>query len=283
MNYFKKIPTINYQGKLAKNLLARAKFSDETRSNKLIFHKYTTGELDRVDNLSNDYYESPGYSWLVWFSNEVIDPYYDMALSELDFIKYVNKKYGSVERSARKIMEFRLDWNTIEPELNPVQFRSAGVKKKYYEPVLDQDLIVTKYVVRKTDLNVSTNKIIQLSLTGIEGNFIVDEELRVDETTYGTVVSTTGSSIILKHVIEDTSRFVAGASVLGVDSKAVATIDSITVLSQSIPLEETLFWQPLTYFDYELELNSAKKEIKLLDTRYVSKVENDFRKLMGSK
>ena len=63
MNYFNKLPTIIYDGQLAKNLLARAKLSDSTRNNKLTFQRYTINELDRVDVLSNYYYDNPGYSW----------------------------------------------------------------------------------------------------------------------------------------------------------------------------------------------------------------------------
>lgn len=280
MNYFNKLPTITYQGQLAKNLLSRAKLSDETRSNNLVFQKYATNDLDRADILANDYYDSPAYTWLVWFSNNTIDPYYQFALSEDDFTKYIEKKYGSVQKAARDIAYFRVNWSALEDELTPQQFNSAGSLKKYYEPVLDEYLQTYKYILKKDDTSVSTNLIVLLTVTNIVGSFVLNEEVRQTPTIYGKVVSIDQSNLIVQNVLEQGSTFTVGTRLTGVDSSAYGTISSVTILSRPIPIDELGFWEPVSFLDFETELNEAKRNIKLLDARYKDKAEEELKRVM---
>lgn len=39
-------------------------------------------------------------------------------------------------------------------------------------------------------------------------------------------------------------------------------------------------WIPLRIYDYEKQLNDNKREIKLVDKRYVTQIEKEFKKLM---
>lgn len=286
MNYFNKLPTITYNGQLAKNLLARAKLSDDTRNNKLVFQRYTMNELDRVDVLSNYYYENPGYSWLVWFSNDVIDPYYDMPLSELDFTRYLEAKYGSVENAMRKIEFYRLNWIGIEETLTPQQFDALGKtvlgkNRKYYKPVLDVNLIPVQYVINPKECVVSTNRIEQYALTSIIGTFVAGEEIQVDGSTYATIEAVGPDYIICKHVVGEFKDGEDGDTIIGQTSGATATITLKTLLAENIAIDEIRYWTPVTAFEYENELNEFKKEVKLLDVRFKSQAENDLKRLMS--
>jgi hypothetical protein len=285
MNYFNKLPTITYNGQLAKNLLARAKLSDDTRNNKLVFQRYTMNELDRVDVLSNYYYDNPGYSWLVWFSNDVIDPYYDMPLAELDFTRYLEAKYGSVEIAMRKIEFYRLNWVGIEETLTPQQFNALGEtdlgkNKKYYKPVLDVNLIPVQYVINPKDYVVSTNRIEQYNLGATQGEFVVGEEVQVNGSTYATVEAVGPNFIICKHIV---GGFNVDNTITGQTSGATTTILQIPELTKviNIPNDEITYWSPVTAFEYENELNELKKEVKLLDVRFKSQAENDLKRLMS--
>jgi hypothetical protein len=285
MNYFNKLPTITYDGQLAKNLLARAKLSDETRDNRLVFQRYTMNELDRVDVLSNYYYDSPGYSWLVWFSNDIIDPYYDMPMTEIDFNRYLEAKYGSVEVSMRKIEFYRFDWISIDTILTPQQFAelgksSLGKIRKYYKPVLDMNLIPVQYVVDRKNYTVATNRIEQITINNISGTFVVGEEIQVSGSVYATVASVGNDYLICKHIV---GGLLVGNIVTGQTSSARATITLVPAepLTQNIDINEVIYWKPVTAFEYENELNELKKEIKLLDVRFKSQAESDLKRLMS--
>ena len=280
MNYFNKLPTIIYDGQLAKNLLARAKLSDDTRNNKLVFQRYTINELDRVDVLSNYYYDSPGYSWLVWFSNDVIDPYYDMPLAEIDFNRYLEAKYGSIESATRKIEFYRFDWVSIDTVLTPQQFANLGKSKKYYKPVLDVNLIPVQYVVDQKDYVVATNRIEQITINNISGTFVVGEEIQVSGSVYATVAGVGNDYLICKHIV---GGLLVGNIVTGQTSSASATITLVPAqpLTQNIDINEVVYWKPVTAFEYENEINELKKEVKLLDVRFKSQAENDLKRLMS--
>jgi hypothetical protein len=280
MNYFNKLPTITYMGQLAKNVLARSKLSDETKANNLAFQKYTTEEFDRVDNLANDYYNSPGYSWLVWFSNDTIDPYYGFSLSEFDFQEYIRSKYGSVEKALRTIAGFRIKWENLNPELSPLQYSQAGTLKKYYQPVLNSDLQPYKYITANFPTKLATNVIVQVSFTSTEGTFIVGEEVRQNPLVYGSVVSVTNDFVIVKNIVELGAVFTPGAVLFGVDSGATGTVETVTELSRAIPSDEIPFWESYSFFDYEQELNEQKRNIRLLDARYRNAAESELKRTM---
>ena len=280
MNYFDKLPTITYQGQLSKNLLSRAKLSDETMANSLVFQKYATTDLDRADMLANDYYNSPGYTWLVWMSNNIIDPYYAFALPEYDFNNYIIKKYGSVAKATRDIAFFRINWDALEDTLTPEQFKAAGALKKYYEPVLNEYLQVIKYITKRDDTAVATNLIVSITIKDQVGSFKPSEEVRQTATIYGKLTSAFDSTLIVQNVLEQGSTFTVGSRITGVESGASGIIESVTVLSRPIPITEIGFWQPVSYFEAENEANEFKRNIRLLDARYKNKAEEEFKRVM---
>jgi hypothetical protein len=279
MNYFNKFPTVVYNGQLAKNLLARAKLSDETRANKLVFQRYTMNELDRVDVVSNYYYDNPGYSWLVWFSNDIIDPYYDMPLTEYDFMKFIENKYGSMEAAMRKTMFYRINWVNFDQTLTPQQFNDLGKNKKYYKPVLDANLVPVQYIINEKDYVVSTNRVQIYTLNITSGTFTIGEEVQINGSTYAIIDAIGDDYVICKHIV---GNFQVGSTVTGQTSSAVATITLVNTITENIPLDETIYWTSVSEFEYENELNELKKEVKLLDVRFKSQAEADLKRLMSS-
>lgn len=279
MNYFNKFPTVVYNGQLAKNLLARAKLSDETRANKLVFQRYTMNELDRVDVVSNYYYDNPGYSWLVWFSNDIIDPYYDMPLTEYDFMKFIENKYGSMEAAMRKTMFYRINWVNFDQTLTPQQFNDLGKNKKYYKPVLDANLVPVQYIINEKDYVVSTNRVQIYTLNITSGTFTIGEEVQINGSTYAIIDAIGDDYVICKHIV---GNFQVGSTVTGQTSSAVATITLVNTITENIPLDETIYWTSVSAFEYENELNELKKEVKLLDVRFKSQAEADLKRLMSS-
>ena len=94
MKYFSNIPLVNYNNNLARNLLARAKISNEP-----YYYPYTVDEHRRVEHIAFDYYQDIDSVWILHYINNTIDPYYDYALSQDDFERYIEKKYGSLYRA----------------------------------------------------------------------------------------------------------------------------------------------------------------------------------------
>lgn len=279
MNYFDKIPTITYDGKLCKNLLARARLSDETRKNQSIFYPYTMSEADRIDILSNDYYEDPGYTWLIWMTNNVVDPYFDLPLNTDDFNNMISVKYGSYATAARNIKFYRNNWSdNTHVTISITEFNNLNPPfKKYYQPVVDNDLKTTGYIRKRYDDVVTTNQIITLAVINSDG-FIVGEEINVDSENYGFITHIDGNNITVNST---TGTFATSNAVTGITSNSSTVISEVNIIHQTIAFTEALYWHPVSFLEYEQDLNEQKKAIYLLDPRYISQADNDLRRVMS--
>lgn len=280
MNYFDKIPTISYNGYDAKNLLVRAKLSDRTKANKTTFYPYTMDESDRVDLLSDNYYDNPGYTWLIWFANEIVDPYYDMPLSYDDFGNYIITKYGSIESAQRKIKHYRSNWYSDETRLTPTQFSGlTPAFQKYYQPIVNTDYVPTAYIRKKEDLIVNTNRVVTLSVSNATGTFTIGEEVKVNGNNYGFVTFANTTAVTCQHI---TGQFAASNVITGQESGITATVTASANVITTIAALEPTYWTAVSFYDYEEELNANKKEIVLLDVRYKNQAEAELKKAMRS-
>lgn len=280
MNYFEKLPTITYNNNLVKNLLARAKLSDSIRKQKSNFYPYTMDSVDRIDNLANLYYDQPGYTWLIWLTNNTIDPYFDLPLSEEDLFQHIKSKYGSFDIAARKIKLYRSNWyDNTDDTLSVQQFDALNPSfKKYYQPVLDNGLRINNYKRKRQDDTVSTNKIISANITAVQGTFVVDEEIRTGVQDFAFSTHISASAITMQHVTGTISGTITGQV-----SGATATVSSVTTLVQTVAVTDSPFWSPVTFLDFEQELNEAKKIIRLLDVRFTGQADSDLRRVMQTR
>ena len=316
MKYFDKLPIISYNGYDARNLLARAKLTENTKNKKSTFLPYTIKDHDRVDTLANNYYDDPDYAWLVWFSNDVVDPYYDISLTEDDFNNFITKKYGSIIASQAKIMFYRNNWADYANETLTVAAYDAltAPLKKYWTAILDTDLVVAKYQRKRKDLIIATNKIISLTFTSSMGTFVVGE--RVTAASGSGFVTYVGTNLLsIQHI---TGSFASTDTVTGESTGAQGIVDIGTVVQDNLTtpiwlgdttgyievvqdpidpvdtyiidiytdapsynyIDESSYWTAVTAYDFELEKNTDKKSIKLIDNRFKFNIENELKRVM---
>jgi hypothetical protein len=105
--YFENFPTIEYEGQRVKDITRRNQFTKLVSTNPLLYMPYTVKEGERPEDIANFYYGSTDYTWLVYVSNNIIDPYHQWPMAEADFNNYLIEKYG--EQSGR-IGEEIVDW-----------------------------------------------------------------------------------------------------------------------------------------------------------------------------
>jgi len=105
--YFKEFPLTTYNNVLAKNITLRTKFLEKIKSDATLFYSYTVEDGQTADSLAYDYYGDSNYVWLIYLTNNIIDPYYDWHLSIPDFEKYVINKYGSIKEAQTQIIYYK--------------------------------------------------------------------------------------------------------------------------------------------------------------------------------
>jgi len=118
IKFFQNFPKITYQNKAARNLILKAAFVRNIMSKYGIFYPYTIKNDERADMIAHQYYGSSEYTWLVYLSNDIINPYFDWVLTQSEFEKYIIKKYGSIEDAMELILHYRKNHNTVpaDPE-----------------------------------------------------------------------------------------------------------------------------------------------------------------------
>lgn len=94
MSYFKNFPQINYNGVRSFNILSRAKVLEDLIRQFTIFYPYNIQQDERPDQIALKYYGSEEYTWLVFLSSQIYDPYYQFPLPEKELREYTRRKYN---------------------------------------------------------------------------------------------------------------------------------------------------------------------------------------------
>lgn len=291
-HYFNKFPVVNYNGVPVRNIMARAAFDSKTKNNPANFGivRVEDDVSGRADIIADNYYGTPTYDWLVYFSNEVVDPYNDMLLDSESFARFIVAKYGSIVRAQQKVLLYINNWaDNEEDKLTVTQFEAASkVVKRYYTGVIDYANRVTGYERIKADWAKSTNKLRILTVSPTDYLLIgstVIQTLSGDVVATGEIVdiNETNSTITVQHIsgeFTDNVSAVLKKSGAAMSYSVSAVANPFT--SDNITDEESRFWSPYTAYQMEQEKNEAKRNVKLLRASMKNKADEQLTDLMRS-
>jgi hypothetical protein len=277
--YFDRFPVVDYGGNVAKNILARVDFTDKTKKEIYSTFQFTLEEgFERPDILSYNYYGSSKFDWMIYLTNNIVDPYYDYYKSAEDFKNYIETKYGSNSNARAITLFYRLNWHEDERIITLQQYDSLLADEttntqKYWKPKLTNTGAVIGYERIKEDWIVSTNKILSLTLTASPTQFQVGD--RVSQTStgaYATVdyVDLENNSLTVKHV---NGTFAVNQA---------EGIKTITPIKQNISTAETEYWYAVNAYDDEKERNELKRNIFVLKSSYLAETEKQFIQQLSS-
>ena len=97
--YFYKFPTIDYDATGDKettkiqDILTRIAVRKGIRDRNVLFTKYVVKDWETPESVSNQFYNSPHYHWVIMMMNKMFSRYYDWPLSERSLQAYVLDKY----------------------------------------------------------------------------------------------------------------------------------------------------------------------------------------------
>lgn len=92
-SYFDRFPTVKYNGREVLNITRRAKLKESFRQNPFLYLPYVVEDDDRPEDVAFYYYGDPGYVWLIYYANDIVDPYTDWPMSYDQLNRYLIKKY----------------------------------------------------------------------------------------------------------------------------------------------------------------------------------------------
>ncbi len=289
-SYFDKFPRIVYSNTICIDISRRVVVANNVQNNLYAYHPYELKSHHRADTIANLYYDNPYYSWMVYLSNKTIDPYYSFPLIDDVFMKYIIKKYGSMENAKQKILFWELNWSgDAETDISVEFYRDTLPEplKKYYEAIYGEGTRIIKYRRRREDWTINTNRIVTFFVENSTNDFEIDEtvSLKTSSNTIqsnSVIVFSNSSQVTVQHVFGNTTignnhlEFLYGNS-----SNATANVTSMYIVANNVSIAEQVYWSPVYAWDYEESLNEQKKFIKLIDSKYTLDVENSLEKKLN--
>jgi hypothetical protein len=283
--FFNKLPSTFYDGIECLDLTRRVKIASNQLQNVNLYNPLELQDGLRADHISEAYYDDAELDWMVYLSNEMIDPYYEWHLSEQDFQAYLNDKYGSVITAMKKIKFYRNNWPSDDRQI-PVTFYENTlpyIEKAYWSPVYGAGKNVIAYKRKQQNWVQNTNKVLQYEVT-YSGNTqfqrgeIVDLIVALEPVGTGEVLEANSTMVIIQSV---SGNVIANSTwtktITGETSGANATTNSYYTRYETISPEEVKYWEPITYFDWEVEQNESKKILSIIDRDVVNDLAEQVR------
>jgi hypothetical protein len=274
--YFTKFPNTVYNDITCTDITKRVTLSQKILRRKNLFYLYEIENNLRPDQVSEFYYSDPAYEWLIYLQNEIVDPYYGWYISEEDFNKLIIEKYGSYENSLKKTKYYELDSYGELPEITPTYYENnlPYVLKKYYSPDFGSTPDPISYKIREEEWIINTNKIVKLNLSSfVSGNSFTAGELVNIKQNYATSEISANAEVIVANTTTVTIKNVEGSVsnnyyVVQASSNTIAQVSNSQLLVQNIPENETIYWSPVSYYEYERRKNEKNKTVRLLDQNF---------------
>lgn len=287
-NYFKKFQTITYANNAVLNIMNRTSIKEQIFNNPNLFYPYDISNGLRPDQIADSYYNDQYMDWVLYLSNKVIDPYYGWYLNNEDFNKFVVKKYNKdIDTLKITVMYYTNNWyngdiiTTAEYDALPAD------QIRYWTPRYDTLGRIQSYERLYIDWTHNTNSIIKYNCNA--NNFINDEIVTIafDANNKGKaqVVTANNTALVVQHVsgvlYPNTTVTITGSSYIkGRQSNANVNFTAVTSVANNIPQDEIIYWDPVSVYDFEHQLNEANKSINILNNIYSMEISKNLTDLM---
>jgi hypothetical protein len=100
--YFEYFPTTTYDvanstftlSEVVTDISLKTALLDDIREDPYLFLPYVVKDGERAEDIADFYYGSTDYVWLVYFANDIIDPYDQWPKDTREFNQYLKMKYA---------------------------------------------------------------------------------------------------------------------------------------------------------------------------------------------
>ena len=96
MKFFKSFPKLISNNEVLTNLLVRTDLLPSLSQNSSLFYNYEMQDGDTPEIIASKYYDDPYRYWLFLYSNNIMDPQWDLVLSTKLFDVYLESKYKDI-------------------------------------------------------------------------------------------------------------------------------------------------------------------------------------------
>lgn len=263
-----------YANTFAINITERVVVKMPTAYSPTSYYTYDISDGVRSDQISDSYYNDQYMDWLLYMSNQIIDPYYEWYLPPNKFHDFLVAKYKTnIYNLQNKISYFRNNWY-ISDNITVSDYNALPSNHhRYWQPIYNNDTgQIIRYTRANIDWKINTNSLVKISCDG--SNFTNNEVVYVNfdgtHSGRGQVAFANSTSIQIQHVsgtlYSNNTVVISGSSyVYGTESQTNVAFTSTACLANTIPVGEEIYWDPVTIYDDESEKNEKNRTIKVID------------------
>ena len=296
--FFSRFPKITYANTVTTDITRRVSLTDTVFADPYVFYPYDVNQGERPDNVANAYYGDPYMDWLVFLSNGFVDPYHQWYLTDAEFHPYLLKKYDvpNIETLEERVAFYRCNWYDMD-DISVSEYEalveSVPAVIKYWEPVYGNSTRPIHYTRKREDWMVTTNGVVRYR-TSTNSGFAANEKIQVafhdanNSLGEAQVIVANSTYVTVQHLEGNTVPVTDGE--INSSSRLVSLTDgtsirftSGTLLARNVPLEEAVYWSPVSVYDVERERNEQNKSIVLLDASYTSRAVSDLKEALSYK
>jgi hypothetical protein len=264
--FFEKFPIKQYNGVNCKHITTRTKLPEQVEREYSSFYELTVRDGERPDAISFKSYDDQYLDWLVYYSNRIIDPYYQWCLDEDSLNNSIIVKYGSLVEAREKIAFYRVKQSDDTLSLAAYNALTTG-RKKYWSAQLNEVGEALYYKWIRHDHTVNTNRLIKIEKTLLETNL---QNLQLGERVVQVVGGRVTASAQIDFIDNDSAvlkcvegEFTVG-NITGASSGITIGVGNVEEIGFTIPDDERAYWEPVTFYDYEVEQNEQYRNIRML-------------------
>lgn len=273
-NYFSKFPAVAYANTYAIDLTERATIVSPIPSSPFVYYSYDISNGQRADEIADTYYNDQYMDWILYLSNEIIDPYYQWYLPNDKFNTFLQAKYKTTSADLQnKIYYYRNNWYNSD-QISVSEYNALPPNHyRYYQPYRNVDTgVILKYIRTKADWIINTNALVDVTCVanGFTNNEVVYINFDGTHIGRGQVSFSNNTNLVLQHVsgtlYTNAEVSITGSSyVYGTDSTTNVAFTATTSISNNIVTGEEIYWDPVSIYDYENVKNEQRRTIKVLD------------------
>lgn len=295
MAYFKYLPKLLYSTsneipnyKLVSNVLAKSTFITDILNNTSIYYPYDVQEDEKPEDVSYRFYKDVSKYWIVLLSNNIIDPQYDWVLSSRAFNDYINAKYSSLTLTLNPTETYLGDYinGEVVYQGNSIDSSSATATLINYNSTNKTMKIKFPDEVFANSANVSgvtstqSHKIISVASNNDGYNWAVNttSHFIVTETKFN---SYDQIKTINTHKVSANDYNHSTDTVFDANRTVETNSTESHTLSDGTTLTIQTSSKPINHYDYELELNEAKRHIRIIRPEYIASIETEFIRIMS--
>jgi len=272
------------------NIIARFGFEQRLKENSLTFYPYQIQDSDTPEIIAEKYYDSSERHWIVLLFNDIIDPQWDWPLKNDTLMNYIDKKYTA--NATNFVDDTNMPGHLIKASLNVEPFKTLLTEEfngRKLGDITDNGMVTASDALayqRYNDLSELTTRAIMEYI-----DFTMKPIITANPTKYDRLVTSTTGITWARTYNKNYFKIITTTANDGTITVDKFNIDKGTYLETSTSSNSyvtdagesvtvVITKDTQTYYDYEVEENEEKREIKLLKKDFIPDVEKEFKRII---